>query len=98
MPAIRLYDLRHTAATLSLATGVPVKLVSEMLGHSGVALTLGVYSHVLPHMQEEAVQRVAALLEGENGVEWPEPTLSAQTANRHTTGTQRKTKRRQNVM
>lgn len=98
LPPIRLYDLRHTAATLSLAAGVPVKVVSEMLGHSGVALTLDVYSHVLPHMQEEAVQRVAALLEGENGIEWPEQTVSTQTAKRHTRGTQRKTQKNQLVM
>lgn len=65
-----------------------------MLGHASVALTLDVYSHVLPHRQEEAVQRRAALLEGENGVEWPEQVVSAQTADRHTTGTQRKIKLR----
>jgi hypothetical protein len=59
---------------------------------------LDVYSHVLPHMQEEAVQRVAALLEGENGVEWPEPTVSAQTANRYTPGKQRKIRKSQSVM
>jgi len=41
--------------------------VREILGHAGVARTLDVDSHVLPHMQEEAVQRVAALLDGENG-------------------------------
>jgi hypothetical protein len=90
--------LRRTAATLSLAAGVPVKVVSEMPGHSGVALTLDVYSHVLQHMQEEAVQRVAALLEGKNGVEWREQVGNAQTPNRHTTGTQRKTKKSQSVM
>ena len=63
LPQVRLYDLRHTAATLALAAGVPVKVVSEMLGHSSVALTLDVYSHVLPHMQEDAARRMAALLE-----------------------------------
>jgi integrase len=98
LPRIRLYDLRHTAATLSLAAGIPVKVVSEMLGHASVALTLDVYSHVLPHMQEEAVQRMAALLEGESGVEWPERVVGAQTADRHTTGTQRKAKKSQTVM
>ncbi len=69
-----------------------------MLGHASVALTLNVYSHVLPHMQEEAAQRMAALIEGENGVEWPEQTGSAQTANRHTIGTHRKTRKSPTVM
>jgi len=62
LPVLRLYDLRHTAATLALAAGVPVKVVSEMLGHASAALTLDIYSHVLPHMQDEAVDRVEALL------------------------------------
>jgi integrase len=59
---MRLYDLRHTAATLALSAGVPAKVVSEQLGHASSAFTLDVYSHVLPHMQAEAAVRVAALL------------------------------------
>jgi integrase len=59
---MRLYDLRHTAATLALSAGVPAKVVSEQLGHATSAFTLDVYSHVLPHMQAEAAVRVAALL------------------------------------
>jgi integrase len=62
LPAMRLYDLRHTAATLALAAGVPAKVVSEQLGHASSAFTLDVYSHVLPHMQAEAAKRVEALL------------------------------------
>jgi integrase len=58
----RLYDLRHTAATLALAAGVPPKIVSEMLGHASAAFTLDVYAHVLPHMQESAAAQVEALL------------------------------------
>jgi integrase len=50
LPNIRIYDLRHTAATLALAAGVSPKVVSEQLGHASVAFTLEVYSHVLPHM------------------------------------------------
>ena len=57
-----LYSLRHTAATLALSAGVPAKVVSEQLGHASSAFTLDVYSHVLPHMQAEAAERVAALL------------------------------------
>ncbi len=62
LPEIRLYDLRHTAATISLAAGVSPKVISEQLGHASVAFTLDVYSHVLPHMQDAAAERVQALL------------------------------------
>jgi integrase len=54
LPNMRLYDLRHTAATLALTVGVSPKVVSEQLGHTSAAFTLDVYSHVLPHMQEDA--------------------------------------------
>ena len=59
---IRFHDLRHTAATLLLASGVNVKVVSEMLGHSNVAITLRIYAHVLPHMQQSAVQAMDGML------------------------------------
>lgn len=62
LPNIRLYDLRHTAATLGLAAGVSPKVVSEQLGHASAAFTLEVYSHVLPHMQDEAALKVESLL------------------------------------
>ncbi|MGD0459060.1 MAG: tyrosine-type recombinase/integrase [Terriglobia bacterium] len=62
LPNIRLYDLRHTAATLALAAGVSPKVISEQLGHASVAFTLDVYSHVLPHMQEAAALKVETLL------------------------------------
>ncbi|MGO9115333.1 MAG: tyrosine-type recombinase/integrase [Thermoguttaceae bacterium] len=62
LPMIRLYDLRHTGATLALAAGVPPKVVSEQLGHASAAFTLDIYSHVLPHMQEEAAAKVEAVL------------------------------------
>jgi integrase len=61
-PVIRPHDLRHTFATLLLSAGVNPKVVSEMLGHSSVNLTLTLYSHVLPHMQAEAVERLSHLL------------------------------------
>ena len=59
---IRLYDLRHTGATLALAAGVSPKVVSEQLGHASAAFTLDVYAHLLPHMQAEAAKRVEAML------------------------------------
>jgi integrase len=64
MPNIRFHDLRHTAATLLLAQGVNAKVVSEMLGHSSIALTLGIYGHVLPHMQQQAAEIMDRLLWG----------------------------------
>jgi integrase len=62
LPVIRLYDLRHTAATLGLAAGVPPKVVAKQLGHASAAFTLDIYSHLLQHMQSEAAERVEALL------------------------------------
>jgi integrase len=64
LPNIRLYDLRHTAATLALTVGVSPKVVSEQLGHTSAAFTLDVYSHVLPHMQDDAAAKVEAALMG----------------------------------
>jgi integrase len=62
LPRIRFHDLRHTYATLALMSGVPVKVVSETLGHASITLTLDTYSHVLPDMQEDAAARMDALL------------------------------------
>jgi integrase len=62
LPRIRLHDLRHTHATLALAAGVHHKVVSDRLGHATVAFTLDVYSHAVPALQEEAAERVAALV------------------------------------
>lgn len=62
VPTIRLHDLRHTHATLALQAGVHAKVVSERLGHSTIAITLDTYSHAIPAMQEEAAERVAALV------------------------------------
>jgi integrase len=59
---IRPYDIRHTCATLLLADRVPVKVVSELLGHASATMTLDVYSHVIPSMQEKAAESIAKLL------------------------------------
>ena len=59
---IRLYDLRHTCATLLLAAGEHPKIVSEMLGHASIQLTLDTYSHVLPDMQQGAVAKLEEML------------------------------------
>lgn len=55
--------LRHTFATEMLVAGVPVKVVSEMLGHASVAVTLRIYAHVLETMQEAAVLQSGAIVE-----------------------------------
>lgn len=68
LPVIRLYDLRHTAATLALSAGIPPKVVAEQLGHASAAFTLDIYSHLLPHMQSEAAERVEALLYPSSGL------------------------------
>lgn len=62
LPRIRLHDLRHTLATLLFVQKIPAKVVQEMLGHSDISMTLGVYSHVLPDMQAEAAESLDILL------------------------------------
>jgi integrase len=56
----RLHDLRHTHATMLLRAGVHPKVVQERLGHANVGITLDIYSHVAPHMQEEAAAKIDA--------------------------------------
>jgi len=62
LPRIRFHDLRHTAATLLLGRGVNPKIVSEMLGHASIGITLDIYSHVLPDMQAQAADAMDAAL------------------------------------
>ena len=62
LPPIRFHDLRHTFATLQLAAGTNPKIVSEVLGHKDVAITLDRYSHAMPTMQAEAMGRLDAIL------------------------------------
>lgn len=64
VPRIRLHDLRHTWATLALQAGIHPKVVSERLGHSTIAITLDIYSHVTPSLQREAADQVAAVIFG----------------------------------
>ena len=60
----RLYDLRHTCATLLLTANEHPKVVSERLGHASITLTLDTYSHVLPSMQQAASDKLERLLYG----------------------------------
>lgn len=60
----RLYDLRHSCATLLLSAGENPKVVSERLGHASIVLTLDTYSHVLPSMQQAATEKLERILYG----------------------------------
>lgn len=59
---VRLHDLRHAHATLALKAGIPVKVISERLGHESPAFTLKQYAHVIPGMQAAAAARIAELV------------------------------------
>lgn len=62
LPDIRLHDLRHTVATLLLEQGVHPKVVSELLGHANIGITLDRYSHVSMTMQKEAVDSLESVI------------------------------------
>jgi integrase len=62
LPPIRLHDVRHSYATAALAAGVPAKVVSERLGPATIAITMDVYSHVIPGMDAQAANAVASLI------------------------------------
>ena len=68
LPTISFHALRHSAATLMLALGVQPKVIAEMLGHSRIGVTMDTYSHVLPHLQEEAAEKMDLLLGGAHDV------------------------------
>jgi integrase len=59
---IRLHDLRHTCATLLLARGVSARVVMDVLGHSQIAVTMNIYGHVIPAMQQSAANEIDAAL------------------------------------
>jgi len=62
LPPVRYHDLRHGAATLSLAAGVDIKIVQEMLGHSTSSFTRNVYASVVPEIATAAAEAVAAIV------------------------------------
>jgi len=64
LPDIRFHDLRHSSASLLLSLGIHPKVVQEMLGHSQIGMTMDIYSHVLPTMQVEAVNKLNDVLHG----------------------------------
>ena len=62
LPNIRFHDLRHTAATLMIANGIPVVIVAKILGHSKPSITMNVYSHSSVEMQSEAAKLMENLV------------------------------------
>jgi integrase len=62
LPNIRFHDLRHSAASLLLSLGIHPKIVQELLGHTQIGITMDVYSHLLPGMQQDAMSKLNAAL------------------------------------
>lgn len=69
LPKVRLHDLRHTHASLLLARGVHPKVVQERLGHSSITITLDLYSHLAPGLQEAAAATLNGLLKKEKALQ-----------------------------
>ena len=61
IPDIHIHDLRHTASTLWQSLGISEKMAQELLGHSEVEMTRNVYTHIIPAMQQEFVERLNSL-------------------------------------
>jgi integrase len=79
---IRIHDLRHTHATLMpYKAGVHPKVVSERLGHANIDITLDIYSHVLPGLQEAAAEKFDRIFEGEANKN-SDPSVSKMSARR----------------
>lgn len=74
LPHMRIHDLRHSAATLLLYMGVPMKVVQEILGHSSITITMDLYGHLLPGMQEDAMNKMDDLFGEKNKKERREGT------------------------
>jgi integrase len=66
LPRIRFHDLRHTDASLLIMAGVPIKVVSERVGHSHPAFTMHTYQHLLPGMSAAAAEQFASLIADPN--------------------------------
>ena len=64
VPRVRLHDLRHSAATTLLAAGVPLAVISEWLGHSGIAITKSAYAAVVPELLTDAADAMDRALAG----------------------------------
>ncbi len=69
---IRIHDLRHAMASFWLANGVPIKIVSERLGHANISITLQIYGHLLPNMQEQATADMEEAFLGKRAADGPQ--------------------------
>lgn len=67
LPRIRLHDLRHTSASIGLASGETLLEVSRRLGHSSISITADIYSHIAPLVASESAERLAAAVYGSAG-------------------------------
>jgi integrase len=67
LPVIRFHGLRHTSASLALAAGVAMKVVSDRLGHSTTGITADLYTHVVPAVAQDAADAIARLIAVESG-------------------------------
>ena len=81
LPKIRLHDLRHTHATLGLAAGVHVKVISDRLGHATTSFTQDVYMHAIPAVEEDAADQIAHIVF--KGISAPEHSDGAMTGQGH---------------
>ena len=81
LPKIRLHDLRHTHATLGLAAGVHVKVISDRLGHATTSFTQDVYMHAIPAVEEDAADQIAHIVF--KGISTPEQSDGAMTDQGH---------------
>ena len=66
LPEMRYHDLRHGAASLMAAQGVPARVAMEILGHSQISTTMNIYTHVAPELGREAADRIGAALWGKS--------------------------------
>jgi integrase len=64
LPDIRFHDLRHSAASLMLAQGIPLRSIQDILGHSSITLTANLYAHVGDQLKREAADAMDAVLAG----------------------------------
>ena len=63
LPDVRFHDLRHSAASLLLSLGIHPKVVQELLGHTEISMTMDIYSHALPTMQKDAMEKLNRMLQ-----------------------------------
>jgi len=83
LPRIRLHDLRHTSASLALAAGVPMKVVSQRLGHSSTAITADLYTHVAPAVAQDAADRIASVVPRRAGPAFEQKYCESTARDRH---------------